>query len=202
MPRINLLPWRDAERKRKRQEFAVGMAGALIVALLIGFLAQLKWQAAIDYQKERNAYIESQIAEVDKQIVEIVALDQQKSRLLARMDVIKKLQSSRPEEVHLFDQLVRTIPDGVYFTAIKQTGANVQINGVAQSSTRVAALMRNLDASEWLSVQKLEKIETKGNTDGGSEFALYATLTSRAASEAETEVGKSAAQRKRAGMGQ
>lgn len=175
MPRINLLPWREAERKRKRQEFAVGMLGAIGVALVLGLLAKFQIQGQISAQNDRNQLIKNHIAQVDKQIVEIQGLEQQKQRLLARMDVIEQLQRSRPGIVHLFDQLVRTIPDGVYFTSIKQTGTKVQITGIAQSSTRVSALMRNIESSEWMADPALEKVETKGTTDAGSEFTLYAT---------------------------
>ena len=110
--------------------------------MLLGLLSKFQIQGSIDKQNSRNQYIKDQTSEVDKQIVEIQGLDQQKQKLLARMDVIKQLQGSRPGVVHLFDQLVRVIPDGVYFTAIKQTGNKVQINGVAQSSSRVSAPAR------------------------------------------------------------
>jgi type IV pilus assembly protein PilN len=177
MPRINLLPWREADRKRKRQEFLVGIGGAAMIALLLAILVKFQLQASIDFQLSRNQLIEDQTSEVDKQIVEIQGLEQQKQRLLARMEVIEQLQRSRPGVVHLFDQLVKTIPDGVYFTSIKQTGGKVQLNGVAQSQTRVSALMRNLESSEWLADPALERVETKGNNESGAEFVLYASQT-------------------------
>jgi type IV pilus assembly protein PilN len=202
MPRINLLPWREADRKRKRQEFMVGMVGAIVIALLLGLLADLRMQQAIDHQVERNVYVKEQISEVDKQITEIIELDKQKQRLLARMDVIEQLQRSRPGVVHLFDQLVRTIPDGVYFTAIKQTGGKVQINGVAQSSTRVSALMRNIESSEWMSDPSLERVETKGSNDAGAEFVLYANQTGQSADAPVPSSRKGGARGKRAGVAQ
>jgi type IV pilus assembly protein PilN len=203
MPRINLLPWRDADRKRKRQEFLVGIGGAAVIALLLGLLVNFQLQASIDHQNERNQLIKDQTSEVDKQIVEIQNLEQQKQRLLARMEVIEQLQRSRPGVVHLFDQLVRTIPDGVYFTSIKQTGGKVQLNGVAQSQTRVSALMRNIEASEWLADPALEKVETKGTTDGGADFVLYANQTGVGAEGEVVAPRKGAGQRgKRAGVGQ
>ena len=181
MPRINLLPWREADRKRKRQEFLVGIGGAVAIAVLLGLFAKLQLQASIDHQAGRNQLIKEQITEVDKQITEILGLEAQKQRLVARMEVIDQLQRSRPGVVHLFDQLVRTIPDGVYFTAIKQTGGKVQLNGVAQSQTRVSALMRNIEASEWLAEPALEKVETKGSGDSGAEFVMFASQTGVAA---------------------
>ena len=174
MPRINLLPWREAERKRKRQEFGVGAIGALILAGVIALAVNWQMGAAVDTQIERNQYLKNQIAELDKQITEILALEEQKERLKARIQVIEQLGRSRPEVVHVMDQLVRTIPDGVYLTSLKQTDRKLQIKGVAQSSTRVAAYMRNIDASEWLADPSLDILETKGSTEAGSEFTLNA----------------------------
>jgi type IV pilus assembly protein PilN len=175
MPRINLIPWREAERKRKRQEFGVGALGAVIVAALITFLVNLQMGAAVDNQNERNQFLTDEIAKLDKQITEILALEEEKRRLKARIDVIEKLELSRPEIVHVFDQLVRTIPDGVNLTSVKQTDRKLQLKGLAQSSTRVASYMRNIDASEWLGDPALDILETKGATEGNSEFTLNAT---------------------------
>jgi type IV pilus assembly protein PilN len=174
MPRINLVPWREAERKRKRQEFAVGAVGALALAGFLAFAVNWQMQATIDDQVERNQYLKNEIAALDKQITEILDLEQQKQRLLARMQVIEQLERSRPEIVHVFDQLVRTIPDGVNLTSLKQTDRRIQIRGLAQSSTRVASYMRNIDASEWLTDPSLDILETKGTGESGSEFTLNA----------------------------
>ena len=175
MPRINLLPWRDAERKRKRQEFAVGVFGAAFIALLFGLIANWRFEAAIESQGERNQLLKETISEVDKQIAEVLDLEQKEQRLLARMDVIEQLQRSRPEVVRLFDQVVRIVPDGVYLTSLKQTGAQLQMKGMAQSSTRVAAFMRNIESSEWLADPALQSLESKSSkADAGSEFSLSA----------------------------
>src|SRR5262245_14942350 len=135
MPRINLVPWREAERKRKRQEFGVGAVAALVFAGLIALLVNWQMKSAIENQNERNEYLKEQIADLDKQIAEINALDQQKQRLVARMQVIEQLERSRPEIVHVFDQLVRTTPDGIYLTSVKQNDRKIQLQGLAQSST-------------------------------------------------------------------
>ena len=174
MPRINLIPWREAERKRKRQEFGVGILGAFIAAAVITFLVNLQMNAAIDNQNEKNQYLNDEIAKLDKQITEILALEDEKRRLRARIDVIEKLELSRPEIVHMFDQLVRTIPDGVNLTTLKQSDRKLTLKGLAQSSTRVASYMRNIDASEWLKDPALDILETKGSSDGSSEFTLNA----------------------------
>jgi type IV pilus assembly protein PilN len=175
MPRINLLPWREAERKRKRQEFGVGAVGALMLAALVYFAVNWQMQSAIDEQMARNNYLNQQIRELDKQIAEILDLEEQKKRLQARITVIEQLELSRPEIVHVFDQLVRTTPDGIYLTAVKQTGRRIELRGVAQSSTRVASYMRNIDSSPWMGDPALQILETKGANDAGSQFTLSAT---------------------------
>jgi type IV pilus assembly protein PilN len=175
MPRINLLPWREAERKRKRQEFGVGAVAALLGAALVYFVVNWQMQSAIDEQQARNTYLTGQIKELDKQIAEILDLEEQKKRLQARITVIEQLELSRPEIVHVFDQLVRTTPDGIYLTSVKQTARKIELKGIAQSSTRVASYMRNIDSSEWLQDPALQILETKGSTDAGSQFTLNAT---------------------------
>ena len=195
MPRINLLPWREAERKRKRQEFGVGAVGALILAGVIALAVNWQMGAAVDAQLERNQYLKGQIAELDKQITEILALEEQKERLKARIQVIEQLERSRPEAVYVMDELVRTIPDGVYLTSLKQTDRKLQIKGVAQSSTRVAAYMRNIDASEWLADPSLDILETKGSTDAGSEFTLNAVQENPQAAQASADASSKPAGR-------
>ena len=172
MPRINLVPWREAERKQKRQEFAVGAVGALVLAGAIAFAVNLQMSSAIEHQNERNQYLKDEIGKLDKQIAEILDLEQQKQRLVARMQVIEQLERSRAEVVHLFDQLVRTVPDGMYLTSIKQSDRKIEIQGITQSSTRVSNYMRNIDASEWMTDPSLAILETKGGTDSGSSFTL------------------------------
>lgn len=174
MPRINLVPWREAERKRKRQEFGVGAVAAVLLAGVIAFAVNWQMQSAVDNQNERNQYLKDEIAKLDKQITEILDLEQQKQRLLARMQVIEQLERSRPEIVHVFDQLARTIPDGIHLTSLKQTDRRIQLKGLAQSSTRVASYMRNIDSSEWLGDPSLDILETKGSGDTGSDFTLNA----------------------------
>jgi type IV pilus assembly protein PilN len=175
MPRINLVPWREAERKRKRQEFGVGVAAALVFAAVISFFVNWQMQSAIDAQNQRNQYLNDQIRELDKQIAEILDLEAQKQRLIARMQVIEQLERSRPEIVHVFDQLVRTTPDGIYLTLVKQTDRKITLKGLAQSSTRVASYMRNIESSEWLTDPGLEILQTNGPTaDAGSQFTLNA----------------------------
>lgn len=177
MPSINLLPWRAELRKRRQKEFLIGLGGALGLALLITLAAHFTVSTLIDRQQARNDLLRSEIALLDKQIEEIIALEEEKARMVARMEVIEKLQKSRPEVVKLFDDMVTTLPEGVYLTGVKQSARRLEFNGVAQSSTRVSAFMRNIDASEVLAKPDLKVIET-GAPGAGSKFTLFAQLKS------------------------
>jgi type IV pilus assembly protein PilN len=177
MPSINLLPWRAELRKRRQKEFLIGLGGAAGLAVLIALVAHFTVSTMIDAQQAKNELIKSEIALLDKQIEEIIALEEQKARMVARMQVIEKLQKSRPEVVKLFDDMVRTLPEGVYLTGVKQSDRRLEFNGVAQSSTRVSAFMRNIDASEVLARPDLKVIET-GAPGSGSKFTLFAQLKS------------------------
>jgi type IV pilus assembly protein PilN len=184
MPRINLLPWREAERKRKRQEFFLSLGAAVATAGLIMLLGQWQFSSSIQHQRDRNDYLKREIAELDKQIEEINGLDKQKQRLLARMEIIETLQRSRPEIVHVFDEIVRLMPEGVYLTYLKQTGPKFEMRGVAQSSTRVSSFMRNIDASQWLADPNLQIVETRAkDAAGGSSFTLFANQRRQASAE-------------------
>jgi type IV pilus assembly protein PilN len=184
MPRINLLPWREAERKRKRQEFFLSLGAAVATAGLIMLLGQWQFSSSIQHQRDRNDYLKREIAELDKQIEEINGLDKQKQRLLARMEIIETLQRSRPEIVHVFDEIVRLMPEGVYLTYLKQTGTKFEMRGVAQSSTRVSSFMRNIDASQWLADPNLQIVETRAkDAAGGSSFTLFANQRRQATAE-------------------
>jgi len=175
MPRINLLPWRAELRQKRKQEFLVALLGAVMVGAVLVYASKLTMQGWIANQGARNETLKSEIAALDKQIAEITGLENQRERLLARMRVIDQLQRSRPEVVHLFDELVNAVPEGVHFTEIKQTSNRIELQGQAQSSTRVSTLMRNIDASEFLGDPGLDVVST--NTTGperNSQFKLFA----------------------------
>ena len=144
MPAINLLPWREAERLKRQRDFGVALGGAVVAGIAVIMLAVFAYSQMISTQESRNERLTTEIAILDKDIKEIDALERQKERLLARMEIIDQLQKSRPEIVHLFDEISRQLPEGVYLTGMKQTGSRVEIRGVAQSSTRVSALMRQI----------------------------------------------------------
>ena len=174
MPSINLLPWREAERKRRQRDFGVAMGGAVIAGIAVVMVTMLFYSQMISGQQSRNQRLTDEIVELEKSIEEIDGLERQKERLLARMEIIEQLQKSRPEIVHLFDEMVRQLPEGVYLTGMKQTGSRVEIRGVAQSSTRVSALMRQIDSSDWMSDPEVERVETKqAGSSRQSEFIVY-----------------------------
>ena len=174
MPRINLLPWREQQRTERKKAFGVGMLAAAIGAVVVAGAAYLLVNSMIDAQATRNARLQAEIKTVDRQIEEINSLEAQKQQFIARMNIIAKLQRSRPEIVHVFDTFVKTIPDGTYLTAITQADQRFKIQGVAQSSTRVSAFMRSLDGSQWLKEPELEVVETTKNNAQGNDFTLYA----------------------------
>ncbi len=193
MPRINLLPWREAERKRKRQEFFLSLGAAAATAGLVMLLGQWQFSSSIQNQRDRNDFLTREIAQLDKQIEEINGLDSQKQRLLARMEIIERLQRSRPEIVHVFDDIVRIMPEGVYLTYLKQTGTRFEVRGIAQSSTRVSSFMRNIEASQWLADPALQIVETRTkDASGGATFTLFANQRRQATDEeaaADTSAG-------------
>src|SRR6202789_1183714 len=149
MPRINLLPWREQERKIRRREFTVAACGPILAAAVFvggGKLVDSSWT---DSQTEKNNLLKKEIVKLDAQIADIQDLETRKQRLVARMEIIERLQRKRPEIVHLFDELVKTVPEGIYLTQIKETGKKLEMKGVAQSSTRVYTFMRKFDSSSW-----------------------------------------------------
>ncbi|MCW5572461.1 MAG: PilN domain-containing protein [Steroidobacteraceae bacterium] len=178
MPQINLLPWRAEQRKERKLAFLVALGGGTFAAMLATFVIYLMFSSLISGQQQRNEKLKGEIATLDKQIEEINNLEAQKQRFISRMEIIEKLQRSRPEIVHVFDELVRTLPDGTFLTGVKQTDRRLKLDGVAQSSTRVSTFMRNIDKSQWLRNPELAVIETKKDQALGSTFTLYANQVS------------------------
>jgi len=176
MPRINLLPWREGQRKERKLAFVVALGVAVLAAVVTTFAAYLMFDSMIAGQQRRNQTLRTQIKQLDKQIEEINSLETEKQRFIARMDVIEKLQRSRPGIVHVFDEIVKTLPDGVYLTGVQQVSAGaskrLKFDGIAQSSTRVSSFMRNIDQSEWLRNPELEVVQTAKGP--GSSFTLTA----------------------------
>lgn len=177
MPRINLLPWREGQRKERKLAFMVALGVAAIAAIVTTFAVYLMFDSMISGQESRNSMLTAQIKKLDKQIEEINDLESEKQKFISRMEIIEKLQRSRPEIVHVFDQIVKTLPDGVYLTGVQQIGSGsvkrLKFEGVAQSSTRVSTFMRNIDSSVWMDNPVLQVVESaKDSPTGGSNFTL------------------------------
>ena len=168
MARINLLPWRAERRKQRQREFYTMLGLAAVAGVLMSLLLYFYYDGQVSGQNERNAYLEAEIAKVKEQNKEIDRLDSQKKRLLDRKQVIEELQGKRSQMVHLFDSLVRTIPDGVVLTALKQEGDTLTLEGRTQSNARVSAYMRNLEGSGWMTNPELSIIEAKAQEGAGT----------------------------------
>ncbi len=162
MAKINLLPWRAERRKIREREFYSLIGVAAIAALVVMGLWWFQTGRLMTDQQDRNAYVNEEIVKLDAKIAEIEKLDRYKEKLLLRKEAIEKLQASRSQMVHLFDDLVRTLPDGIRLTGIKQEGDLLTLDGLAESSSRVSAYMRNFEKSTWMSDPDLAVVEKKG----------------------------------------
>jgi len=173
MTRLNLLPWRDQRRKEQDRQLLSIAVGVWILMGLVIFYAHLHVSGLIDNQQKRNEFLDQETKKLDEEIKEIRELQAARAALLARMRVIQQLQLDRTQVVHLFDDLVRKVPEGVYITTFKQVAPVITLTGNAQSNARVSALMRNLDASDWYTKPDLDviNVKTKGS-DRVSEFTL------------------------------
>jgi len=158
MAKINLLPWREERRAELQQEFLVILGGVAVIAAGIVFVANTIFTGFIDDQSSRNAYLSQNIAELNKQLNEIKELENKKQELLDRMTVIQELQGNRPVIVRLFDELVKTIPDGVFYNTLKRSGNRITLTGTAESNNRISSLMRRIDSSEWFENPNLTSV--------------------------------------------
>ncbi|MET0847507.1 MAG: PilN domain-containing protein [Pseudomonas sp.] len=188
MARINLLPWRDELREERRKRFLLALVGVVVCSVGSIFIADQVINAAIDRQAARNDYIGTQIAVVDERIKQISELKSRRQQLVERMRIIQDLQGNRPISGRIFDQLARTLPDGVYFTEVKMAGKTLSITGAAESNNRVSDLMRNLDASDWFDAPSLT--EVKATTAGQLDQANVFQLTVRQTQPVVVEAGK------------
>lgn len=185
MARINLLPWREQLREERKQRFLVAMVAFIVLGAGLVFLAAQYLNAQIENQMARNEFVRKEIAVLDARIKEISELKTKKEQLLERMKIIQDLQGNRPVIGRVFDQLVRTLPDGVYFSSVKMAGKSITIAGAAESNNRVSNLMRNLDASEWLEAPNLSEVKavTAGAVDQANVFLLTVQQTQPDAEE-------------------
>lgn len=173
MAKINLRPWREELRAEKQKQFVVMILGAAIVAGGAVFLWKSDMDSRIAYQQSRNAYIETATKKLDQQIREIDSLKRKRDELLARMKVIQDLQGKRPVIVRVFDELVRTLPDGLFYTELKKAGEKVDIVGMAESNSRISSLMRQFEDSDWFANPNLSNVSAADNQRAGySQFNL------------------------------
>lgn len=176
MAHINLLPWRSALQKERKRQFAVMAGGSVLLTMLILVYVHIHVNGLITEQNNRNTFLQGKITDVDKQITEIQTLETDKQNLLARMKIIQTLQSSRPEIVHLFQEVAQTVPDGVYLTQLNVSGTALKIEGVAESNANVSAFMRNVDTAMWMNKPSLDVIDSsKTEYPGMSWFSMRAT---------------------------
>lgn len=148
MAQINLLPWRDERRQEQRKEFLTVLALVLALGVGLVLLADRVVNGQIEYQKSRNNYLTENIKVLDKMVAEIADLQRKRNQLIDRMRVIQELQGNRPIIVRVLDQIVRTVPDGVFYTSLGSRANTISISGIAESNNRVSSLMRRLDASD------------------------------------------------------
>lgn len=176
MAQINLLPWREELRQQRKKEFLTIVGGMAIVAAGLVLVTHVYIGLLIDAQEARNNILRNEIKLVENKIKEISELEKKKEQLIARMRVIEQLQSNRPEVVHLFDEIAKTVPEGLYLKSLTQKGRTVTIMGVAQSNARVSAFMRSLEASPWFGEPKLDVISASTNNKDAMEKSREFTL--------------------------
>lgn len=188
MAKINLLPWREELRRQKQKEYLTIVGVCAVLTLMVWGGIHWHFQERINYQESRNAFIVDQNKKLDKKIQEIKKLEREKDRLLARMKAIETLQTSRPIIVHIFDELVTSLPEGVFLREITQKGSDITIRGAAQSNARVSNYMRNVEKSDWLKDPSLDIIQS-ASEDGRriANFVLKFKQTSPAAEKAAME---------------
>lgn len=180
MARINLLPWREQQREERKKRFLLSLVGVLIAGVGATLLADQYLSSAISHQNTRNQYIKTEIVQLDARIKEISELKARRKQLLERMKIIQDLQGNRPIIGRIFDQLARTLPDGVYFNEVKMTDKLISISGVADSNNRVSDLLRNLEASDWLDAPNLTEVKANGaagSSDQSNAFQLTVRQT-------------------------
>lgn len=171
MAQINLLPWREERRAERKKEFLTGLVLVALTAILLLFVTDRVIEGEIGYQERRNAYLRQNISELDKEVAEIRDLQRRRSELIERMQIIQDLQGNRPIIVRIMDQLVRTVPDGLFYTSLVARSGKIEIDGVAESNNRVSSLMRRLEASDWLENPNLDMV--KAAPDYGNQATTF-----------------------------
>ncbi|PPC90083.1 MAG: pilus assembly protein PilN [Methylobacter sp.] len=181
MVKINLLPWREELRKQKKQDFIAMIGLAVLATLAVLAVVHLYIVSLKDYQDRRNKMLQDEMVLLDKRIQEIKTIEEKKAKLLAKIDLIQKLQESRPEIVHLFDEVAKVTPEGIFLTKFTQTGTALTFDGKSESNARISGFMRTIEASPWLQAPKLEVINSpsKASANALSDFTLRAAQRKR-----------------------
>ncbi|MBL6746291.1 MAG: PilN domain-containing protein [Pseudomonadales bacterium] len=177
MAHINLLPWRERLREERRREFLTIMVGFVIIAGGLVFLVDRYFNGEINMQQARNNFVRAEIALLDAQVAEINQLRQQKEDIRARMNVITDLQGTRPVIVRIFDEMVRTLPDGIYYEQVQRTEDVIAVEGIAESYARITELMRNLDDSEWFEATDLSEFSVVESAETSMSASISFSLT-------------------------
>jgi type IV pilus assembly protein PilN len=178
MANINLLPWRERRREQLRKEFLAILGTVVALGLVVVVIAHIVISGQIDAQNQRNEYLRGEIAKLDRQVAEIKDLQTRRNQLIDRMKVIQDLQGTRPVIVRIFDEIVRSLPEGVYYRGIQRAGSVITIQGTAESNNRVSSLMRKLDASEWFANPILKNVKANPEFgEQGNDFDMTVTVT-------------------------
>lgn len=188
--RVNLLPWREIRRREKDRQLLSASIATWVLMVVVVFYAQWYMNDVIDHQKNRNSFLSSEISKLEKQIKEIEDLKRRKDALLARMEIIQRLQSDRTKIVHVFDDLVRKLPEGIYLTQFAKKKNTMALNGYAQSNARVSALMNSLEASDWFTNANLDVINV--TPQGGSRISKFSL---KVREETKSNKGSAAAEK-------
>lgn len=190
MAKINLVPWREERNKRRQRDMLSMLAATVAVTLVLGVLWHMFHQYRIDMQVQRNQFLRNEIKIVDKKIKEIKKLDELREKLTVRMDLIRSLQTSRPESVHMMDENVFIMPEGVRAESLAQAGSRIELKGVAQSNAQISALMNNVEKSVWLRQPALQQINRDRKRKMGlSEFSLVYQQTRPIKEQSDESVG-------------
>ncbi|HIP94051.1 MAG TPA: pilus assembly protein PilN [Leucothrix sp.] len=191
MAGINLLPWREAARKKSQQQFVMSVVGAVGLGVMVIGAGYTYMESRISYQNQRNTYIQNEIKRLDIALEEIKTLDANRKALLDRIAVIERLQSTRPAIVHLFDEMVNALPKGLYLSKLSQNEDKIKLEGKAESSARVSSYMNRLNASPWLSSSDLNtiKVDSKNNNNRLRYFSLNVTQLLKSGIDEENEYG-------------
>lgn len=206
MANINLLPWREERRQELKKEFLTVLGMVIAIAVLILLVSNRVVNAAIEHQTSRNGYLQSNITELNKQVKEIADIEKKRAELIERMRVIQDLQGTRPLITRVFDELVRTLPDGVFFDSLTRTDRRIEIRGIAESNTRVSSLMRQLENSEWFESPNLTGVEAAPKFgEQASAFSMTVLISPLASEQPGGKAGggsaKSAGSKAKSGKG-